>query len=339
MNISEIMNKLLTLPYAKRVNDFQVTIRCPICGDSQKHQDGAHCYIGQINGVGPLVYHCWINDCSGIVNGDFLKLCRIYNTKFITDVQLFNKTHGNDNNVKKIYTGTDIGKFIKLNKINISDELFKKKYEYLVNRLGVRLSVDQLEKCKIIFSIKDFLKENELDVPYKYNKTVKILENQYIGFLSSNKTYIIFRNLYDDKNLRYFNYPIFGQLENSNKFYTISTGANILSDDVNLHIAEGCFDIISIYTNLLKCNEIDNIYTAVCGSGYLSVLKHFIQMGFINNLNIHIYSDKDKKKKYYYNIFTDLTPWVKSINIYYNNKYGEKDFGVPLERIELSKMV
>lgn len=330
------MSTLLRLPNAKKISDTQIAIRCPICGDSQKHTDSAHCYIGQINGTGPLVYHCWINDCSGIVNADFLKLCKIYNTKFITEVQLFNNSHKNSDGIKKIYTNNDIGKFIK-SSVNTSNSVFETKYGYLVYRLGVKLTLEELERCKIIFSLFDFLKENNLNITKKYEKVVNTLENQYIGFLSSNKTYIVFRNLFNDKNLRYFNYPIFGQLENSNKFYTINTSANILSDDVTLHIAEGCFDILSIYSNIMRYNTVDNIYTAVCGSGYLSVLRYFILLGFISNLNVRIYSDKDKKISYYKDLITELTPWVKSINVYYNSKKGEKDFGVPLDRIVINK--
>ena len=335
MNIGVIFNKLLELPYSKKINDYQVSIRCPICGDSVKHENSAHCYVGLIDGTGPLVYHCWINECSGMVDYEFLKSCGIYDNNIAVEIKQFNKLSSVNKQGGYKFITPSMTKNIKVPHIkDTKDNRYR--LEYMRKRIGIDFDYDDMEQLRVIFSLKDFVELNEIPVPEKCYKVAKYLNNQYIGFLSMSKEYIVFRNLKNDNKLRYFNYPIFGQLNNSHRFCTIPTTANLLSNDIQLHITEGYFDILSVYYNIRNCNNIDNIYTAVCGSGYLNTIKYFIRMGFVNNLNIHIYSDNDKPLRYYKNIINDLNMWYKDINIYYND--NEKDFGVPKNRISINKI-
>jgi hypothetical protein len=76
------------------------------------------------------------------------------------------------------------------------------------------------------------------------------------------------------------------------------------------------------------------IYSAVCGSGYISVLKYFIQMGIFGNVTINIYSDKDRQPTFYNKLGIDeIKEWVDKINIFYNEK--GKDFGVRKDEIKV----
>ena len=57
----------------KEVNSNQYRIRCPICGDSQKNLESAHCYIKcSYDQNEPLLFHCFLCNSSGIVNKSFL---------------------------------------------------------------------------------------------------------------------------------------------------------------------------------------------------------------------------------------------------------------------------
>ena len=331
MDYQEILDKFLMLEYSKRVNENQVAIRCPICGDSMKHLNAAHCYIGLINNIGPLVYHCWISGCSGIVNNEFLKLCGIYDSDMSISIHYLNKNKIMADNKFAIQKLTQY--------IEITDEYGNEdKYNYLYNRLGINFSVNELRDLKVIFDLRKFLSDNEIRLNNKYKNIASILDKQYIGFLSNSKQYIIFRNIKKDDYPRYFNYPIFNIIENSSKFYTVSSNADLLANDIDLIMAEGCFDIISIFYNIYGCDNMDKIYTAVAGNGYMNVIKHIIRMGFLGNLNIHIYSDKDKNKEFYYNIYKELNILIKNISIYYNSEKGEKDFGVRPEKIKVVKV-
>lgn len=328
MKIDDILNRLLDLPYSKKLNNGQIAIRCPICGDSVKHENSAHCYVGLYNGELPLVYHCWINECSGIVNNEFLKACGIYDNNLAVYLATLK---GNNKRISKIITDD-----MRYN-ISIPYIFSEYKYEYLYNRLGIDLSGEDIGNLKIIFSLKDFIDYNNLEVSID-NRLLDLLENDYIGFLSNNREYIIFRNIYNNKNIRYYNYSIFNQINKGNRFYTIKSKCDLLSSDIELNITEGIFDIISVYFNIKKCNDINNIYTAVCGSGYLNVIKSVIRKGFID-LTINIYSDKDKNVSYYNNIKDELKLWYKNINIFYNGFPNEKDFGVKNERIKIIRNV
>ena len=56
---SLVIDRLLDTAYAKKVDAEHIVVRCPICGDSKKHHDGAHCNIW-FRDDQPLIYHCWI---------------------------------------------------------------------------------------------------------------------------------------------------------------------------------------------------------------------------------------------------------------------------------------
>ena len=57
------------------------------------------------------------------------------------------------------------------------------------------------------------------------------------------------------------------------------------------------------------------------------------------NLNVWIYSDKDKSPGFYKTLISKYRPWVKSFHILYNDMDGEKDFGVPRNRIRVRESV
>jgi phosphomannomutase len=77
------------------------------------------------------------------------------------------------------------------------------------------------------------------------------------------------------------------------------------------------------------------IYTAVCGAGYVTVIKYFIKMGVIDNVDINIYSDDDRHPNFYKPLVRELKPWVNDINLFYNEK--SKDFGIPKKDIKIVK--
>lgn len=328
MKIEDILYRLLELPYSKKLNNGQIAIRCPICGDSVKHENSAHCYVGLYKGELPLVYHCWINECSGVVDNNFLKACGIYDNNMACYLATLK---GSNKRVSKIITDE-----MRYN-IRIPYTFNERKYAYLYNRLGIEFSPEELSNLKVIFSLEDFVEYNDLEVSIS-NRLFELLNNDYIGFLSNNREYIIFRNICNNDNLRYYNYSVFNQDNNGNRFYTIKSECDLLSNNIELNISEGIFDIISVYFNIKKGNDINNIYAAVCGSGYINVIKSIIRKGF-TELTINIYSDKDKKSSYYNNIKNELKLWYKDINIFYNGYPKEKDFGVIPEKIKIIKNV
>lgn len=71
--ILKVFDELQNTYLGKRLDDYKVVVKCPICGEGGKQRNHGHCYVGLIDNHPPLVYHCFINECSGVVNSDFLR--------------------------------------------------------------------------------------------------------------------------------------------------------------------------------------------------------------------------------------------------------------------------
>ena len=106
-------------------------------------------------------------------------------------------------------------------------------------------------------------------------------------------------------------------------------------DPVNIHIAEGPFDILSIYHNLRK-TLYQSLYISATGKGYKGVIRFCIMTLGIVNAVFHIYPDMDVEQYIIDDIATLLYPYRIPLYVHRNLCPNEKDFGVPLDRIEES---
>ena len=334
--LSQLKSLLLQTPHAKEITaKTHVVIRCPICGDSHNHPDDAHCYVN-IEGNKPVSYYCFYNCSEGHwVNAEFLRSAGIteptilswlskYNMKFI------GKSYSNQE--RKIIQGKKQASVpeLRLNSNNI-DKLNK-----IEKRLGVQLNSNDCSELKIIVSIRDFVEQNGFTVNVK-DKWFNVLNKKYIGFLSADNSYLVMRNMYGN-DFRYVNYPVF---KNSNdwgsKSFLIPGNIDIMAENIDFYVTEGVFDILGVYFGVTDKKRDNTIYGAVNGSSYIGFIKSVIRSGFINNINLHIISDKDKSPQFYKKLYYEISPLVKSIDLWYNQYPGEKDTGVPKEKINLVK--
>ena len=340
-DIELVMQALAQTPLGRRINDHQVSVLCPVCGENYKpDRRHSHCYVGPIQGHPPIVYHCWINECSGVVTPSFLHDLNIFDPDL--DMILNNYNRSSDN--KFYYTNSKINDPGKPRKVELPDvkdtELNQYKLYYMKQRLGVDFSYDNLKGLKVIFSLNDLLKYNGIPANPKYSKFQKKLDQDYIGFLSTLNDWVILRNTKPNNNMRYIKYSLFGQIDTSNIVYTLpGTQADLFSDYVELNICEGTFDAIGVFCHVKKYNRINSIYAACCGSGYINPIRYFIRMGFIGNLHVNIYSDKDKDMEFYrtQGIYEKIEPWVEGIDIFYNER--SKDYGVPRSEISVMRAI
>ena len=143
----------------------------------------------------------------------------------------------------------------------------------------------------------------------------------------------IVKNIYKGIDMRYVNYNIFGKYDNTKRFYTIPTQIDLLDPrPLQLHIAEGPFDILSIYTNLRDHDR--SIFSSIGGSGYAGLLRIFICELKCPNMEIHIYPDNDVSRDYILDIIDILRPFKYTFYIHRNLYPGEKDFGVSASKIQ-----
>ena len=332
------------------VRKDETRIRCPHCGDSVKSSSSAHCYI---KNTSPFPYYCQRCSSSGIVNAEFLNLLNVFEAdigKYLKNsfnryAENLNRTYGSSFTQYK-----NSRKEVKILP-NQYTELEMKKVRYIEERFGFQLDEKLLKKFNIVLNIKDFLINNGIDIN-RYDEKRKymlpILNNSYCMFLLNDKGMINCRNINDnvDKKRKFYKFRIYEDLMNqdSRRFYSISNEIDLASRTFNIHIAEGIFDIVSVYNNVMdRYEDSSTVYIANNGKGYLFVLEHLKKLGMLN-CNINIYSDSDVKvseikKKLRNNILAQMN----GFKVYYN-KYNDidknvKDFGVSKDKIILSEPI
>jgi hypothetical protein len=331
----ELRERLLELPYSKKVNRDQIVARCVFCGDSRRHSNGAHLYIKISEKEDePILFNCFLCNMGGVLTPQLLKEFEIRDLQLSSNLLSYNNKAMKEMNKSLGVKNNNIELKVPAYK-NESDKIRLKK-EYIENRLGIEFTYEDLYRLKTIFNLKDLLRFNELK-PTKKPDDMDLLDNNYVGFLSCKNEFVICRNTVNDKNRRYDKYSIFKSLENTRKFYTILNTIDLLSTEkIEIHIAEGVFDILGIYHHFHNKDKANKVFAAVCGSGYMNVLKYLIKIGiFGSNVDINIYSDSDKTEHYYVPIKKELSPFVNKINLFHN-AIG-KDYGVKKEEIRLMK--
>ena len=317
--------------YSHSVNGKQHYTRCPYCGDS-KNLSHAHMSIMiDVESDSPMLFRCFKCDMKGMVTEETLNDLDLYiDNDMKSSLKSFNKKAMK---LSKI-VNTDMEKFsvpVYTNNYQNSSKL-----NYINERLGTNIDFTEAKDLKLVLNVFDFMKFNEItEIEGMRYSMLKLLHNDYIGFLSCNNNCIVFRDITGKNKYRYFKVTLNTKNVNQDNFYALPNKINLLyTNDINIHISEGTFDIISIYKNLINTKE-NNFFYANCGFGSTSIIKYLLHHGINTGLNIHIYSDNDKTdydhKKYLQH--NPIIKWVDNIYIHRNAFPGEKDYGIPKGRI------
>lgn len=303
--------------------------RCHFCGDS-KDRKSRHLYIG-LHESGYIMYNCFKCGASGVVDGKFLRSLECTDVDIIQDINKYNKFMEKNAIVKKYDS-----KIFKVNNFYIRDcELTNQKINYINTRLGLSLNCENLKQLKIVPNLYDLLSSNNLEV-FRRKEIADQINTYFIGVLSMNNSYLVLKNLAPgkvDKSIdkKYIDYNIFNSDSNKCKYYTIPTSINIY-ETIHLYIAEGFFDILSLYFNVVE-NKYNSVFTSIGGKAYLNFIKYFIcSTGYIN-IVVHLCIDSDIEEYQLRFIKDFLQPLNIPLYIHINTKDGEKDFGVHKDRI------
>lgn len=289
----------------------------------------------------PIIYHCFNCERRGVLTNQMLQDIAGERAELIAKVNVnainkeilnspWNVTHNKWKSNRAI-------------KVTIpplyKDSNSIKKAKYVFDRLGVIIDPVEFEGLKIIWSLKQFLRANNLREQGDYGW---LLEKDYVGFLSVNNDYIIFRDITGTHKMRYVKYNIFGIYDNSQCFYSIPGKIDLLStQDVHIKIAEGTFDMLSILYNVEENNRKNTIYLSSSNADFYTPLLHYFQKGLVgSNIFVDIYKDNDSKIDYIM-LKKRLKPYLTSLSntaVYYNGYPGEKDFGVPKQKIQVETL-
>jgi hypothetical protein len=299
----------------RKVGKDAYVIRCPLCGDSQKDFKATHMYLKCSDDFNePILYNCFKCNKGGRVNKWFLEKLNISPEMFQYDDKLFNKV----SSAKKL----DID--ILTGKPNMNSD----QAGYIEYRLGDGFSADDFDRFKIVWDMKTIL-------PYISNARIRntLPSNlNSISFLSEDKSVLITR-FFSDGHPRWKKTKLFSSTGKS--IYTIKSTLDLFTKDtITINIAEGIFDILSIYKNFT--DNINSVYIAVIGSDYESGLSYAINNGFVgSNIIVNIYADNDiddkllryKLKRYKW--LFDRICVIKNIR--------SNDFGTLIENIRISQ--
>ncbi|MCM1234017.1 MAG: hypothetical protein NC489_28265 [Ruminococcus flavefaciens] len=318
--IDEIQRKVTVF---KPVPPIRYRIRCPYCGDSQKDPRDAHCYIKcSPDPTEPLQFKCFLCNRKGRVRKDFLDLLGV-------DPNLSEQIDNQRYKRISIFRSSDI----KL--ITGEPNLSSPQVRYIENRLGPGFKLEDYEKFKIIWDIPSLMEDiwAFANIRDKLNdqRILNSMPNNRdsISFLSDDKSMILNRSFYD--NCRWRKIKILPNDDTS--FYTIKTTLDIFTkDEIVVNIAEGIFDVLSIYRNF--SDSPNSVHIATLGSDYTSAINYAISKGFVgSNVIIKIYYDSniDGKK-----LAAQLRQfkWIFGGIYLYRNILG-KDVGVKIDEIKL----
>lgn len=315
-----------------------IVCKCFECPDSN-HSKTGHFYISIPQTDHEYSwYYCHKCGCTGVVSHKILINWGIYDDKIALDLINHNKIVSKNPKTRKLLEDRDV--YTLYNNFITEDALSESKLNYFNNRLGLNLGYQELLDMKIVLNVNDLITSNNLALsrePYIVND----IDQNFMGFISLDNAFVNMRRLvpagkvYKNIDLRYLNYSLFNKSTNIERFYTIPKNINLETNKpIEIHIAEGPFDITSIYYNLR--NQSNNIFTCVAGSNYKGILRHFITTLRLPNLEIHLYPDNDKFGSN--EVMNDIKNYISTyrfpIYVHRNLFPNEKDFGVSLDKID-----
>lgn len=339
----EIIRQLDLLPVHKiGTSGIQHVVRCPYCGDSMNPSHGHFSIrIDTSDPLDPMLFNCLRCPASGILNAQTLADLQL-NVNADTAARLSKLTQISC----RIHHITAIKTESFTNPIPTTSALTIDKLEFVRNRIGANITIDDCLNMDIVLNLIDFMSWNKIENVYVGEKCspgmIRFLNEHYVGFLGKNRNVITLRYMddippdqlkYEPK--RYIKCKIHPKNLDPNSYYSIPNKIDILyTHDVTVHIAEGPFDILSVLYNCQDKNLDNNFYYAICGFGYNSVISNVVRMGINTGINLHIYADRDKTDNEIIGALTksSMVIWTKKIFIHRNGT-GGKDFGVPKEEI------
>jgi hypothetical protein len=322
------------------IEKTEITSICPFCNGGRSKDKSF--YISIPTKEKPrFLYYCHRANCRehGYIKPQFLRMIDADNYEANVYLSKLNKTKFGEKKFK--YKDS---RYIK-NFPSSNTKESKAKVKYLNDRLGLSLELKDLVKLKIHTDMKDLYSKNEVKFPEKKEKYYSLLSDYGLCFVSSYNDYIIVRNATDTEKIkRYTMIDIFEDDIDGDKFktYNIPTRIDILSPDtIEINLAEGTFDILSVYFNITKGHKdsFNKIFCSVSGSTYEKILTHFIRQYGLLNIVVKIYSDSNVTLTYYESIYKKIRNYVNHIemHVYYNTVEKEKDFGVSKDRIKIQE--
>lgn len=294
-----------------KVSSKNIICRCPYCELNEK-KSHYHLYIS----LELPMFHCFHADCNKA--GSISKLCNKLegidkSEKFIDKERIKEKEKTNikfslPTENKKIYVP------------EINENQFKLKSLYLKGRL--KYSIQNLNNVKgLIFDSNKFINENQIKLDDRLLRVKDYLQSNFIGFLTDQESLVVFRNIDDLAEFRFF--KLFIIPTRFLDYYKLP-GGNYNSNHIIL--GEGIFDIYNEQIFDYTSNKKDvKLYAAGLTTSYDSLIKSIVFNEKIYRANVSILSDRGMSLDYYKKIKKYNSHIIDNMTVYYNK--NAKDFG------------
>lgn len=306
--------------------DNEFRCRCRFCGDSSTNMYKARFYIALNDPSGLIFYHCFNCGVGGLLTPRVLRSICNAPSNLVMDIASLNKNNS---------SGLKYMKETKIYQLEYEDEfddsIDKIKLQYFNDRLGLNLTYMDLVQNKIVISLVNLMKKNNIHIDNP--NVVKDLDSFFIGALSMNNCLIYFRKISNKATIKdkHVKYSLFSNGD-IKRYYMIPTSSN-LNKRVRINIAEGLFDINSIFYNLRNQNRVNEIYIAIGSKAYIPVMRMcLLEFGFLD-CEFHIYMDNDVEEYITRKIYSTFNNLGFTIIIHHNQYQGEKDYGVDINHI------
>lgn len=333
ISVTEIRDYIKTnkKPSYLSTNKKEIRVRCPYCGDSIKNKNHAHLYIEL---AAPFFFYCQRCQMTGVLNTEVLSDLGLYSSDISVGIKKLNKHFKGKFKPKKQW---NFKSNIKLPSNDRDTDLFK--YDYFNQRFGLSLDRKEIDDTyKVVTDFSAFKKVNYLNFDDFKNQIYNNLDNDYIGYLSTDGSHIVSRDVKGIHAKRYHNFKIDDNDPFGKKFYTIKTKVDLMSETLNLVITEGIFDIVGVFNHIYNGNKnnTNTVFAAACGKGFSQVVEHFMNLGFLD-INIDIYSDRDLHISFFKKLKNNnLYMRDKKITVHYNTL--DKDYGVTKDKISIESI-
>lgn len=321
--------------------EFQT--RCPYCGDSQKEFNTGHFYVKiVIQDKSVIPCHCFKCNYNGILTPEALDLMGCNDPELKNGLTVLNKTgkyHGNGSYIEDQYRYFD--------RVMPDTYRYPEKLKYIDDRLGIDFTIGDYKDMKVVTSLYDFLIANDIRKTSFDKNARMMIERDYVGFLSSGNSHILFRDITNRNKFSWIKFPIDEESAKNKVWYGIATELDVLTnDEITVNMAEGVMDIIGVYKHINTSNK-NVMNVAITGQNYNAIILHLINIGLVGgNVTINIYADNDatygnksnraSTEKFLRKYLDKYKPLYRNINIYYNLK--GKDYGVKKEDIMVKKI-
>lgn len=318
----------LLLPHAKSVSTTTELFkcRCPICSDSI-HPDSAHLYVAvkEYNGKQCIVYDCKLCSSNGIMTPDLLHRMGIYD---ITVDEYIKSTSSSSGYTKTFSQDDDTSS------INYKYPSAKKEDSYKVDYVSNRLQMDMgnsenIKKYKIVYNFSRFLEMNNIKDPRVSRTLIPELDREGVGFVSSDKTSIQFRNFNPIKEIGLQRFNIIHLYQNIKRpfYYTPPMTIDLLSQRPHIAVSESAFNIINIQ-NYFYGKDNPNVVLAASASkkGMDRTIRALINASGYTGGNLDLYPDDDEtySREFFENM---VIPYDGTFDITMFFNKDMKDFG------------